>query len=98
MAFVDQGISSRKAVSIGGVVLIHLAIGYAFVNGLALKFIPRDVPPMILLPPIAAPEPPPPMPPKPKPRQQLPDPRPLPDPFPIPQTGSTSGGEIHPLP
>jgi len=99
MAFVHQRISSRKAVSIGGVVLIHLAIGYAFVNGLALKFIPRDDPPMILLPPIAAPEPPPPMPPEPKPRQQLPDPLPLPDPFPIPRTpGPIFGPDLTKLP
>jgi len=99
MAFVDQGISSRKAVSVGGVVLIHLAIGYAFVNGLAFKFIPRDEPPMILLPPIAAPEPPPPIPPDPRPKQKVPDPLPLPDPFPIPRVpGPISGPDLTQLP
>jgi protein TonB len=39
MAFVNQRLNSRKVVSVGGVVLIHLAIGYAFVNGLAFQFI-----------------------------------------------------------
>ncbi len=50
MAFVDQRLSSRKAVSIGGVVLVHLAIGYAFVNGLALKIVPFIEHHTILLP------------------------------------------------
>jgi protein TonB len=40
MAFADRRLDTRKAVSVGGVVLIHLAIGYAFIAGLALKVIP----------------------------------------------------------
>jgi protein TonB len=42
MAFADRRLDTRKAVSVGGVVLIHLAIGYAFISGLALKIIPPE--------------------------------------------------------
>jgi protein TonB len=42
MAFADRRLDTRKAVSVGGVVLIHLAIGYAFISGLALKVIPVE--------------------------------------------------------
>src|SRR5579871_1963368 len=91
MAFVDQRPSSRKAISIGGVVLIHLAIGYAFVNGLALKIMPVIEHHTWLLPPIADPKEPPPLP-APQPKQKHPDPLPLPDPLPIPrQPGPIAG-------
>jgi protein TonB len=37
MAYADEGISSKRLVSLGIVGLLHVALGYAFVSGLALK-------------------------------------------------------------
>src|SRR5688500_2371141 len=37
MAFADEGISSKRLVSLGIVALLHVFVGYAFVTGLALK-------------------------------------------------------------
>lgn len=37
MAYADEGISSKRLVSLGVVALLHVALGYAFVSGLALK-------------------------------------------------------------
>lgn len=37
MAYADEGISSKRMVSLGIVALLHVLLGYAFVSGLALK-------------------------------------------------------------
>jgi len=37
MAYADEGISSKRLVSLGIVALLHVGLGYAFVSGLALK-------------------------------------------------------------
>ena len=37
MAYADQGISRNRMIAIGVVALIHVALGYAFATGLALK-------------------------------------------------------------
>jgi protein TonB len=44
MAFVDLGkYSSRRAMSVAGVVLVHAALGYALINGLAYKVIKERI-------------------------------------------------------
>lgn len=41
MAYADQSMSTRKAVSIALVVLLHVALGYAFITGLAYNVIKK---------------------------------------------------------
>jgi len=41
MAYADQQMSTRKVVSIGLVVLLHAALGYAFITGLAYNVIKK---------------------------------------------------------
>lgn len=43
MAFIEQRLGSRKAISISAVALVHLAIGYAFITGLAGDFVRTEV-------------------------------------------------------
>ncbi len=62
MAFVDQGkYPSRRAISIGGVILVHLAIGYALITGLAYQVIKKQIT-VIWAEEIEAPKAPPPIP------------------------------------
>lgn len=39
MAYADEGMSTKRMVSLGIVALLHLFLGYAFVTGLALKVV-----------------------------------------------------------
>lgn len=41
MAYADQSMSSRKAISIGLVALLHAALGYAFITGLAYNVVQK---------------------------------------------------------
>src|SRR5258705_4700832 len=44
MAFVDLGqYPSRRAISLAGAALVHVALGYAFINGLAYQVIKEDL-------------------------------------------------------
>jgi protein TonB len=98
MAFVDLGkYSSRKAVSVTGVVLVHVALGYAFVNGLAYQVITEKFK-VFIGEQIEAPKPPPPIPPKgPVNKQPLPEPLPQPNPIPFPgPTGPILGPDWSP--
>jgi protein TonB len=64
MAFVDLGkYSSRRAVSVTGVVLVHAALGYALINGLAYKVIKERFK-VFIVDQIEAPKVPPPIPPE----------------------------------
>lgn len=37
MAYADEGMSTNRMIALGIVALLHVALGYAFVTGLALK-------------------------------------------------------------
>ncbi len=39
MAYAEQTMSTRKVVSLGAVVLLHVALGYAFISGLAMDVV-----------------------------------------------------------
>lgn len=46
MAYADQGMSRNRAIALGIVALLHVALGYAFITGLALKAVKAIVNPL----------------------------------------------------
>ena len=87
MAYGEQTMSSRKAISIGAVVLLHALIGYAFITGLAYNVIKKAATDLQVVDVVEAPPPPEQKPPPPPPEQKF-EPPPLVSPPPIVQVQS----------
>lgn len=85
MAYADQTMSTRKAVSIGLVVALHAALGYAFITGLAYNVIKKAAQDLKVVDIQEAP-PPPEQPPPPPPPEQKFEPPPIVAPPPVVQT------------
>lgn len=97
MAYADQSMSTRKAVSIGLVILLHAIIGYAFVTGLAynvVKKVARDLKTFD----VEEEAPPPPDQPPPPPPEQVVEPPPVVAPPPIVQVAPTVAPPIVSVP
>ncbi len=87
MAYADQPtMTPRKAVAIGLVVLLHIAIGYAFITGLAFNVIKKAAQDLKVVDIKDQPPPPEQKPPPPPPQQQNVPPPPIVAPPPIVQT------------
>ena len=89
MAYADQGMSTRKAVSIGIVILLHLAIGYAFITGLAYNVVKKVATDLKVVDVTEQPPPPEEKPPPPPPEKQEVQPPPIVAPPPLVQTNQT---------
>ena len=87
MAYADQTMSTRKAVSIGLVVLLHAALGYAFITGLAYNVIKKAAQDLKVVDVQDTPPPPEQKPPPPPPEQKF-EPPPIVAPPPLVQTPS----------
>jgi protein TonB len=85
MAYADQTMSTRKAVSIGLVVALHAALGYAFITGLAYNVIKKAAQDLKVVDVQEAPPPPEQKPPPPPPEQKF-EPPPIVAPPPLVQT------------
>jgi protein TonB len=85
MAYADQTMSTRKAVSIGLVVLLHAALGYAFITGLAYNVIKKAAQDLKVVDVQDTPPPPEQKPPPPPPEQKF-EPPPIVAPPPVVQT------------
>jgi periplasmic protein TonB len=85
MAYADQTMSTRKAVSIGLVVALHAALGYAFITGLAYNVIKKAAQDLKVVDIQEAPPPPEQKPPPPPPEQKF-EPPPIVAPPPVVQT------------
>lgn len=85
MAYADQTMSTRKAVSIGLVVALHAALGYAFITGLAYNVIKKAAQDLKVVDVQEAPPPPEQKPPPPPPEQKF-EPPPIVAPPPVVQT------------
>ena len=97
MAYADQSMSGRKAVSIALVVLLHALLGYAFITGLAynvVKKVARDLKTFD----VAEEAPPPPDKPPPPPPETKIEPPPIVAPPPIVQTPVTVAPPIVQVP
>jgi protein TonB len=93
MSYVDQPISRGRVWSIAIVAILHALLAYAFVSGLAYKFIKGTTPDMKTFdvkeeppPPPEEPPPPPPDQPNSPPITAVPSPFPIPSPMPVPPT------------
>lgn len=86
MAYADQGMSTRKVVSIGIVALLHVVIGYAFITGLAINVIKKAATDLKVVDIKDQPPPPEQKPPPPPPEQKQVEPPPIVAPPPIVQT------------
>lgn len=86
MAYADQTMSSRKVVSIGIVALLHVVIGYAFINGLAINVIKKVATELKTVDIKDQPPPPEQKPPPPPPEQKQVEPPPIVSPPPIIRT------------
>jgi protein TonB len=93
MSYVDQPISRGRVWSIAIVAVLHALLAYAFVSGLAYRFIKSATPDMKTFdvkeeppPPPEEPPPPPPDQPSSPPMTSVPSPLPLPSPMPVPPT------------
>ena len=96
MSYVDQPISRGRAYAIATVAILHALLAYAFVSGLAYKFIKGENPDMKMIdvkeeppPPPEEPPPPPPDQPKSPPVTAVQSPIPSPSPMVVPQTPPT---------
>lgn len=85
MAYADQTMSTRKVVSIGLVVALHAALGYAFITGLAYNVIKKAAQDLKVVDVQEAPPPPEQKPPPPPPEQKF-EPPPIVAPPPLVQT------------
>lgn len=85
MAYADQGMTTRKAVSIGIVALLHVAIGYALISGLAINVIKKAATDLKVVDIKDQPPPPEQKPPPPPPEQKV-EPPPIVAPPPLVQT------------
>lgn len=97
MAYADQTISTRKVVSIGLVVLLHAALGYAFITGLAYNVIKKAAQDLKVVDIEEAPPPPEQKPPPPPPEQKF-EPPPIVAPPPMVQTPPTMAPSIVAVP
>jgi len=89
MAYADQPtMTPRKAVSIGLVVLLHIALGYAFLTGLAFNVIKKAAEDLKIVDVKDQPPPPEQKPPPPPPQQQNVPPPPMVNPPPLVQTAT----------
>jgi periplasmic protein TonB len=93
MSYVDQPISRGRVYAIATVAILHALLAYAFVSGLAYKFIKGENPDMKMIdvkeeppPPPEEPPPPPPEQPNSPPVTAVPSPFPVPSPMPVPPT------------
>jgi protein TonB len=85
MAYADQGMSTRKVVSIAIVALLHVVIGYAFITGLAINVIKKAATDLKVVDIKDQPPPPEQKPPPPPPEQKV-EPPPIVAPPPLVQT------------
>ena len=85
MAYADQSMSTRKVVSIGLVVILHAALGYAFITGLAYNVVKKVAQDLKVVDVQDQPPPPEQKPPPPPPEQKF-EPPPIVAPPPIVQT------------
>ena len=98
MAYTDQKMSGGKITAIVIVALIHLALGYAFVTGLALNYVKKAQEKLNTFDVAPPPPPPPDVPPPPPPPDQKFTPPPVVTPPPIVQTNVPSPVVIQSVP